>query len=328
MQILPATEADIPAIVQLLKLSLGENLVPKSEQYWRWKHLNNPFGPSSVLLCWDKDLLVGIRAFMRWEWTLEHTVYHALRAVDTATHPQYQGKGIFKKLTMSLVEISKENGSAFIYNTPNEQSKQGYLKMGWREAGKLPITLSFQRPLHILKNVLKQKTAWKVGELDNGLNYYFNHPGLPFLLNNSFQTARMETNISVPYLKWRYRDVPVADYLVFGNEKGGELTGIVIGRIKPSRLGIELRITDCFLQDNEAENAIKMTLNNKKNDLGIDYCTFSGLGHSRSKQLTGRYRWTLPIGPIVTIRSLCLNDLGILQKFNNWSPSIGDLELF
>src|SRR5688572_23337100 len=104
MDIREATDSDIPEIIALLKISLGESLMPKSERYWRWKHIENPFGRSPVILCWDEGKLVGVRAFMRWEWISEGQLYRAVRAVDTATHPDYQGKGIFKKLTLSLVE--------------------------------------------------------------------------------------------------------------------------------------------------------------------------------------------------------------------------------
>ena len=45
----------------------------------------------------DNGRIVGVRAFMQWRWVQEGKVYKALRAVDTATHPDYQGKGIFKR---------------------------------------------------------------------------------------------------------------------------------------------------------------------------------------------------------------------------------------
>ena len=127
MEVREATEEDIPAIVNLLKQSLGESLMPKSEKYWRWKHLENPFGKSPVLLCWEGKTLIGVRAFLRWEWALQGKVIRAVRAVDTATHPDYQGKGIFKKLTLSLVDTCTKAGDKFVFNTPNKQSKPGYL---------------------------------------------------------------------------------------------------------------------------------------------------------------------------------------------------------
>jgi hypothetical protein len=37
-------------MIGLLKKSLGEGLIPKSEALWNWKHEQNPFGASFVLL--------------------------------------------------------------------------------------------------------------------------------------------------------------------------------------------------------------------------------------------------------------------------------------
>ena len=37
---------DIPKIVELLKLSLGESVVEKSSTIWNFKHVDNPFGHS------------------------------------------------------------------------------------------------------------------------------------------------------------------------------------------------------------------------------------------------------------------------------------------
>src|SRR5688572_13398222 len=104
MTIRPAEATDIPEIISLLKLSLGESFLPKSEAYWHWKHVNNPFGKSPVLLAEESNAIIGVRAFMRWQWNDGKRTIEAVRAVDTATHPDFQGKGIFTKLTMSLLK--------------------------------------------------------------------------------------------------------------------------------------------------------------------------------------------------------------------------------
>ncbi len=58
----------------------------------------------------------------------------AVRAVDTATHPDHQGRGIFSTLTPTR---SRRCGSRadLVFNTPNEKSLPGYLKMGWQIVG-------------------------------------------------------------------------------------------------------------------------------------------------------------------------------------------------
>lgn len=327
MHIRAATESDIPAIVNLLKVSLGEGLMPKSEDYWRWKHLNNPFGQSSVLLCWEGDILVGVRAFMRWEWVGNGQVYKAVRAVDTATHPDHQGRGIFKKLTLSLVETCKLNGDEFVFNTPNEKSKPGYLKMGWKENGKLPVMLGLHRPLNMARRMLSGITLQNELSIEGrSMEQYVDHKDIQSLISKG-RTKDIVTKVSVPYLKWRYCAVPVATYFAIPLEEKDRLRGLVICRVKESRIGRELRITDCFATDKTAEKQLALRFKTKVKDWKIDFCTISSLGSPGLKQLVGNLRWKVT-GPIVTIRSLSLSDLSILQQFKQWAPSTGDLELF
>ncbi len=326
MEIREATEEDIPAIVAMLKLSLGESLMPKSEQYWRWKHIENPFGKSPVLLCWESGLLVGVRAFMRWQWKEREKIYCAVRAVDTATHSEHQGKGIFKKLTLALVEFCKEHQYHFVFNTPNGQSKPGYLKMGWEEAGRLPIRLAVLRPFNIVRNLLDEPKPSNI-EIDS-ISYYLNHPGLDALLTAHLsRNSKITTKISKEYLKWRYLSVPVARYLALGEEIGNELTGLIIGRIKKTRFGNEFRVTDFFSGDNSSSSWLPKIKKNLQS-WGVDYCTDIGIAESGKNNLFSHLSFRVPVGPVVTVRSLGMQNLGDLKKFNHWSPSLGDLELF
>ena len=82
----------------------------------------------------------AFRVLMRWEFVEHGRVVHAVRAVDTATHPDYQGRGIFTRLTLhALDELRHEID--FVFNTPNDQSRPGYLKMGWQVVGRLPTAV-------------------------------------------------------------------------------------------------------------------------------------------------------------------------------------------
>jgi GNAT superfamily N-acetyltransferase len=329
MEVREATHQDIPAVVSLLKLSLGESLMPKSERYWQWKHIENPFGRSPVLLCFEGSLLIGVRAFMRWEWRYNGRVHDAVRAVDTATHPDHQGKGIFKKLTLALVDYCKQHGVQFVFNTPNEQSKPGYMKMGWEEAGRLPIWINIQRPFRILKNVIASPAVNSVESNSNGLRKILKDTRISQLVEvHRGQMDSMTTNISVPYLEWRYADVPVAQYDAIGVEHNGRLTGLIIARIKTTRLGRELRITDCFLDKDVTGKELIDCLNKKRREWSIDYTTLSGSVLADSKKILSGLKFSAAVGPTVTVRPLGLSDLSDMKNFKNWSPSLGDLELF
>lgn len=306
MTIRAAEERDITDIVRLLKLSLGEGLMPKSEAYWRWKHIENPFGASPVLLAEEDGILIGVRAFMRWEWTDGKQHYQAVRAVDTATHPDYQGKGIFKKLTLGLVETCQQQGVHFVFNTPNQQSRPGYIKMQWRDAGRLPVRFKLVTPLH--KWMIKSNPS------------FVNKPCADWLRDVELtkdQHVSLHTPIATNYLRWRYATVPVAQYFVLTN-------GIesVVYRLKINRWGKEFRITDCFHQGEKLSVVMQQQLSRQASLQGARVITSSGIVTG----LTGGM--VLQQGPQVTVRNLNYNDFESLIAFKNWSPTLGDLELF
>lgn len=317
-----ANHNDIPAIVALLKTSLGESLMPKSEGYWRWKHIDNPFGPSPVLLAEEDGRIIGVRAFMTWQWSHHGQVLSAVRAVDTATDPNHQGKGIFKKLTLAMVEECKNDGVHFIFNTPNTQSRPGYLKMGWEDAGRLPVQMAPLRIFSMLKAVVSG--AATVGSTDHEtLNNLLSDPSLADLIaKDQSHRSNICTRYSIAYLKWRYGDVPVVKYNAFRYTDGRE-DSVVIGRIKSSRLGNEFRVTDFFSTEARLSRASKNELKRFAINSGADYLTSSGVTSERLS-----FGMTFKKGPITTVRNLNLKDISQLSGFNHWSPSLGDLELF
>jgi hypothetical protein len=82
---------------------------------------------------------------MRWDLGLpDGSVLRCLRAVDTATHPDFERRGIFRRLTNEAVEWARQDDFDLIFNTPNDRSGAGYLTMGWRLVGTIGVML---RPL-------------------------------------------------------------------------------------------------------------------------------------------------------------------------------------
>jgi len=303
MIIRSVTEQDIPSIVELLKLSLGESLMPKSIAFWRWKHVDNPFGKSPVLLAEENNQLIGVRAFMRWEWKQGDKIYKAVRAVDTATHPQHQGKGIFKKLTLQLVDQCKAEGFDFIFNTPNKISKAGYLKMGWVSNGKMNITI---HPRISFGN--------RSPDFDTvyGLN-----PGRIKFANES-TPAGLQTAASEQFIRWRYELNPNLQYYAFSDRENNP-TYLTFFRLKPHRFGVEFRICDLYHTN---------PMNTKK------YCAqlMEVVKESGANLITSAIRLnvfpsvSLSIGPEITTQPLTFGHNFL--TFNSWKPSLGDMEVF
>lgn len=327
MEIRTATERDVPLIVELLKKSLGEELMPKSKEYWQWKHVDNPFGKSPVILAFENDTLVGVRAFMRWQWRSAGQIFESVRAVDTATHPEYQGRGIFKKLTLELLDYCQREKWHFVFNTPNNNSKPGYLKMGWKEAGKLPISIPVVHPFSIALNMSRLRQSSVSGN-DSGETSYLQHPGLEELLKENAGRCKDQiiTSHSISSLRWRYQSVPVAKYFTRGLQTGSKLNVLLVYRLKSSKAGNELRVTDIFMDADKYKTQVRAMIKELVKLHAADYVTVSGLNSWLNG--TGPYLRKLPVGPIVTVRNITFDAANTLHNFNGWSPSVGDLELF
>lgn len=307
MTIREATHHDILQILKVLKASLGETSSKKTEEVWRFKHIDNPFGESLVLVAEEDKQIIGVRAFMRWKWQKKEEVFSAFRAVDTATHPEHQGKGIFKKLTLRALEIGKERGDHFVFNTPNDQSKPGYLKMGWEEVDKLKIQL---RPLNLLQ-FSNKKIEYRVTGREDMIQEL-----LKIYHGQLKTTGQLFTPKDIDYIKWRYLDNPLQDYGVIFNEKY-----FIAGYVKERKGFNEFRISEAIISKfgkKPAKSAIlKLAGSSGARVLSIS----PNAGIHFKTGMTGN------LGPVLTFKSINLPQPEFL-KLETWAYGLGDLELF
>ena len=301
---------DIPAIVALLQLSLGENLIKKSENTWNFKHVVNPFGVSHVLLAYENDILVGVRAFMKWQWQLGNEVWTAYRAVDTVTHPDYQGKGVFKKLTLQALDDIQEEGDTFVFNTPNENSRPGYLKMGWQiiDSIELAVILTILYVIPYFFSKVKLENTISTAQLKQLC-----------IAHNLDLTKRkvIFTPKSVAYLKWRYEENPLQEYIIFSSNDF-----YLVFYIKKHRFSNELRVVE----------TIGSNFYHKKMQKAILCYAFQKrcwVITTANKDLFGCKIYG-KFGPKLTIKSLTKDSdfINTAYTIQNWQYSLGDLELF
>lgn len=158
LEIRHVVDADRDQVIALARRSLGWAGDARDRAYFAWKHDENPFGPSYAIGAFDRGRLVGFRTMMRWRFERGHESLSMVRAVDTATDPDHQGRGIFRRLTMRAVEDLTEEGVDAVFNTPNDQSRPGYLKMGWVALGRPTIGVH-PRGLPIVARMLRSRVA-------------------------------------------------------------------------------------------------------------------------------------------------------------------------
>ena len=335
-----ATEADLPAILELMRLSLGEGLTPRSEAFWTWKHLDNPFGPSPVLVAEAPGgQLVGLRVFMRWAWQTGGEAVEAVRAVDTGTHPDWRGRGIFTRLTLALADQLAEEGVPFVFNTPNRFSRPGYLKMGWKLVGRPTLWGRPLRPLHVLKTLARLK----LGKADSSRGGAFPVAGVPEAAEeltspdlDAFLASlppdhRYATPRTADYLRWRYADIPGYSYHALSDLSEGE-GALVIFRGR-WRSGLrEVSLSEVLVTPTpQGRRRGRALLRRLARTVEADYLVAAG-ARSMPERAVLVQSGFLPApraGLHFTVRELdCPPGPPDPFQLSNWRFSIGDLEVF
>lgn len=217
IEIRPFGEADLEEVLEVLRLSLGEPPgLRRTKELFAWKHFENPFGRSLLLVAEGEGRVAGFRAFMRWRLKGPSGVtLNCVRAVDTATHPDFQRRGVFRDLTMAGIDQVTAEGSDLIFNTPNEKSGAGYLTMGWKEIG--AVGLMGLPGLGVLRRARPE--PWNPAadllvcnaspeSLENAA-LHFDRPA------RGWRTPR-----TPDYLRWRFGAHPTARYLLYENDHG------------------------------------------------------------------------------------------------------------
>ena len=307
MNIRKAKQSDLSGILEVLKASLGETSSKKTEEVWNYKHSENPFGNSFVLVAEENNEIIGVRAFMRWQWQKGDKTFDAFRAVDTATHPSHQGKGIFKKLTLKALELGKAEGNHFIFNTPNSQSKPGYIKMGWQEVDQIKVSI---RPafnlLYSKRHMNEVNTTEEIDELT-----------LQKFLDLKTTSNKLFTRKTANFLRWRYKDCALQDYLIFEDK---DL--FVAAYLKQRGKIRELRVSEAIFLDNvQLKRITKVIQSWSKVSKAHIISSSPGVFNS---SITGN------IGPVLTVKELNLekNYAQEILSLKSWDYTLGDLELF
>lgn len=326
-------DADEPAILRLLTETMaGGPTGTRSAELWRWKHRRNPFGRSLVLVAEVEGELAGLRTFMRWRFTRHGRTIPAVRAVDTATHPRFQGRGIFTRLTrQALSELAAD--SNLVFNTPNSNSLPGYLKMGWTIVGRVPIALRVARPLAFARRARHAAHGAPTGSppatgLPPAREILADIAAVQQLLDQARTPGgRIVTDRDAEYLSWRYGDAPGLGYQGVARWRDDELIGLALGR--PRRRGqlAEFTLSEVIVRGDDRSTA--RALLREVSRCGVDHVATHLEGWSAASAVRRSCGFVQPPGQHMTLvaRSVAGRDLGPVP-LPYWALSLGDLEVF
>jgi GNAT superfamily N-acetyltransferase len=328
LDIRPFAQDDTDAVLSLLQTALGSGPAgERSPAFFRWKHLENPFGRSYMLLAWEHGRVVGFRSFLRWRFEANGERVTAVRAVDTATHPDHQGRGIFRQLTMSAIDDLRSS-TDLIFNTPNDKSLPGYLKMGWQRVDDVAIRVRVRRPVRFLRHVRSYREP-RVGDDDRlgaGTDSDAPWSDLAALATGDIG-SRLSTPRTEAYLRWRFAGCPQLRYRVVAERDTDGLAGAAVYRLRPRGNLREATVVELLIRPEDRRRASSV-LRRVVRESGVDHLTCSfprdsvQLGAaSRAGFIRSPEGITLVANPL---RSLALD----VSSPGSWALTLGDLEVF
>jgi GNAT superfamily N-acetyltransferase len=304
--------SDETEVLEVLRRSLGVTAgQPHTSEFWRWKHFDNPFGPSLILLGRIGGEVVGVRAYLRWRFCNPSGVIAAYRAVDTATHPDHQRKGVFRQLTLEANRRAEAAGVDLVFNTPNSKSLPGYLSMGWSVVGKPRVYLRLLRPLSLLMGSRLSTDRLDAEQVIPGGNECrFEEPF------TDRPPLGLRTQRSLDYLRWRFERHPTVAYRTI------ELEGNrMVVRANHRRGRVEVVVSEVLGGGRDTASGLGQAVD-------ADYVVGSARPRSPEAQRFVRSGFLPVIGRGLTLVALPFTPAGkAALSLSAWDLSAGDLEL-
>jgi GNAT superfamily N-acetyltransferase len=340
-----------------LRLALGARpAARRTPEFWRWKHVDNPFGASLGLYRRTEpdtgpSEIIGLRMLLRW--SFDDGRVRAVRAVDTATHPAHRRRGVFSGLTRDALDRLAAEGAHLVFNTPNPVSLAGYRRLGWRVVTRWPRYFRLRRPLAYWRHQLGipvdargMRTPWGAcfgPAVQPWDRFVAAGPARFATLVERSEAGRARrtyrTPRTWPYLAWRYGGLPelhrggssgepYVRYGVFPLEDAGRLRAAAV--LRPTLSGglAGASLVELFLDPPDAAFA-RAALVHMLEALTADYVVahFARGTVEHAALAASRFHRLPRQSTTFAVRALAAHGSDPLLV-DHWDLSLGDLEVF
>jgi len=215
-----------------------------TEDYWRWRCVDNPAGPAIVWLAMADGRAVGHSAILPRTLKVGDAVIRAGLSVDAWTHPGFRRQGMFTALHKKALDDAADRGIELVFSFPNDLSYPGFLKLGYSHLFSVPRRRKVVNWGSVIGARTKMPLAGKtVALLSRMRNPLVEAPIISGIEVNEvtsfderFDTLWSRAAEHFPatvvrdstYLNWRYARNPHYDYATYVAERQGRLLGYVV----------------------------------------------------------------------------------------------------
>ncbi|WP_061536981.1 GNAT family N-acetyltransferase [Collimonas arenae] len=161
-----------------------------SFEYLKWLYCDNPNGRAIGFDAWDDDQLAAHYVCVPTRVKIRGRECNVLLSLNTATHPKYQGKGLFTKLAEMTYDAGASKGFDGIYGVANANSTPGFVrKLGFQlieplEArvgfGALNINMSNASDIQFERIWSESSISWRCNNPNNSVYSHEDEKSIKF----------------------------------------------------------------------------------------------------------------------------------------------------
>jgi GNAT superfamily N-acetyltransferase len=320
-----------------------------SDDYLSWQYNRNPSGFPFYALANYGEQIVGQYIVIPIRYRYQESMYSGTLSLNTLTHPDFQGKGLFTKLANSTYELCSSKTVDFTIGFPNPLSHGGFIKkLDFQEIGRCNLLVKPIRPFNLFKDFLKRKKFkhggdipfnWKTINKDGvqltnfGLTQHEEYT----IFWESLSKSKIMIDKDFEFLKWRYFDIPGRKYHVIQAKRENKITAICVLRIEKVLMTNTAIIMDFFVLDahisdgNVLLKSILKELKHQQVNLvslieSFDKPILKILKQNNFRKVPKRFL-PQPI-PVIFRAHRELKEIEKINEFSNWSFSFGDYDIF
>ncbi|WP_431476281.1 GNAT family N-acetyltransferase [Massilia eburnea] len=177
--------------------------------YLTWLYQDNPDGHVIGFDAWDGDVLAAHYVTIPAMANIGGEVVRVALSLNTATHPNYQGKGLFTKLAEMTYEAARDMGIDAVYGVANANSTPGFIrKLGFQLVEPLKAQVG-------IGGVLRSPSDQAVGQFERvhsaaSLKWRCANPENPIYARRNGKTLEFFAPSVKPWLP-AYAEIPTLD---------------------------------------------------------------------------------------------------------------------
>lgn len=153
------------------------------EKYLQWLYAENPEGRVVGYDAWHGSRLAAHYVCIPARMRLLGVARTGLLSLNTATHPDFQGKGLFTRLAEQVYSSAAMEGFEFVYGVANANSTPGFVrKLGFSQLGQLDAKIGIGpvvRGLSHAKSGTERESSFFREWTDQSLKWRVQNPKNP-----------------------------------------------------------------------------------------------------------------------------------------------------